>query len=349
MADLVIVKAPLRAGPERVRFGDVLVSKLPGIGRYTAGPRVEDAILKRARLSGKGIASIANILGEHDQDPATVGITMEQYLGLISGISEAKGLKRPAISLKPTQFGLDHTLEKRARADESEVEERMLSIARRAADDGIFVWYDMENHNTTDFTLGLYRKSLSLGLAGGVALQANMRRSHDDLQDLLTLSRRLPSRVHVRLIRGIYNEPAKIAYQGRTEMHASFARLIKAAFEEGKLAVSVGTHHPDQIIRTLDMSRRFAGKLYDVQFLLGAAARLPAFLSKIGIECAYYVPAGPRFLDYGLRRLKENPGGLLGLFAAPLFETMNVWRVKDYLDGKLRVEQDSDGLDIVKK
>ncbi|MFN7991521.1 MAG: proline dehydrogenase family protein [Candidatus Micrarchaeia archaeon] len=328
-----------RNGPEG--FSDVLVSRLPGIGRYTAGPRIDDAVARMKALSDGGIASIANVLGEHDIDPEVVKVTAGQYRRLVSGIAASGPLRRPALSLKPTQFGLDHA---EPRMDDA-VAERMLEIAGLADGKGIFVWYDMEDRNTTDFTLRLYRKSLSLGLRGGVALQANLRRSHDDLKELAALGRKNP--VHVRLIKGIYKEPAEAAYQERGQIHSSFARLIRSAFESGGISVSVGTHHPDQIIRAIDMGKRFPGKLYDLQFLLGAVSAIPAYLGKLGMECAFYVPSGPRFLDYGIRRLKENPGGMLGLFAAPLFEKMNLLRIKDYVEGRLIVDRETPDLRII--
>ena len=340
MSDIIRANGAL-AQIERPGLADRIVARLPGIGRYTAGPTVAHGLRKMRELSGRGIGSIVNVLGEHDTAPKAIGKTFLQYGMLIDGIA-GEALLRPSISLKPTQFGLHENGGRETAA------QLMRELARSAHERGIFVWLDMEGSHATDFTLNMYRDFTRRGIRAGVALQANLKRTGADLSRLASFCRSEDAAVSVRLVRGIYREDESVAFASRREMHDSFANLMRAAFFEGgeKFMVSVGTHHPDQVVRALALSAEFPGRLNDLQFLLGAAEVIPRALSERGVDCTYYVPCGQRFLDYGIRRLKENPGGFWGLISARFRERRNMRKVESFLAGSLQVDLSDPALGI---
>lgn len=290
------------------------------LSRYTAGSEISSAIKRAKELTDKKFGCILNLLGEHDSNQKIIDQTVISYFDLIFKMS-LETLVRPAISLKPTQFGLSYN---QTRSNELKVFEIMQSISLEAIDRGIFVWLDMENRFTTDFTLSTYQKlSQSNPNSIGIAMQANLKRSLTDLKLLSNLKHP----VSVRLVRGIYDEPSQVAYD-KQEAHKSLGILLGAASESENIRLSIGSHHPDQIINARKISKA-KNKPIEFQFLLGAANKIPNYLVDQGEICTYYVPFGPRFVEYGLRRLKENPFGLIGLLLSGFFEGRNLDKIKE--------------------
>src|SRR6185436_16090442 len=90
--------------------------------------------------------------------------------------------------------------------------------------------------STTDDTLRLYRELRAEGNDNiGIVLQALLRRTQSDIADLAELK---PS---VRLCKGIYVEPADIAFQEYEAVRASFVRALEALLDAGSY-VGIATH-----------------------------------------------------------------------------------------------------------
>jgi proline dehydrogenase len=214
-----------------------------------------------------------------------------------------------SISVKPTGLGL--------KVDRALCREQLEALARDAAARGTVVEIDMEDSSATDGTLALYRALREAGLDNvGVALQARLRRTLDDVRALAEL------RPSVRLCKGIYLEPPEVAYQGFEEIRAAFVRALEELLAAG-CRVAIATH--DEWL--LGESRRLTGGLardaYEFQMLLGVRAELGDRLVRDGHRLRIYVPFGERWYEYSLRRLQENPkvagyvmGDVLGRFVA---------------------------------
>ena len=110
------------------------------------------------------------------------------------------------------------------------------AIVGKAAENGRFVRIDMEDSSTTTATLDLYRALRAEGHDNvGIVLQAMLRRTLDDVLDLVAL------RPNVRVCKGIYVEPAEIAYQGDEAIRFAFVEAMTALWEGGA-KVAVATH-----------------------------------------------------------------------------------------------------------
>ncbi|HLD60343.1 MAG TPA: proline dehydrogenase family protein [Candidatus Bilamarchaeaceae archaeon] len=327
----------------KVKIRHKIMSALPGIGRYTAGPYPVDSVKAAIKLSKEGYTGILNILGEHDTDPIVIDATIKDYEQVIDEISKnKKNLLSPAISLKPTQFGFHET------DKDGLVSKRLLSLIKKANQEGIFVWIDMENKDTTEYTLSLYKSAITLFNPEliGICVQANLFRTKKDLEELLEYSKKKALVVNIRLVRGIYKEAKEFAYTKREQMHDELARLMHMSFSKGgpKVKISIASHHPLQIIRAIALDKKYPGKLSGFQFLYGAVKKIPKILTQKGFKCTYYIPSGPRFFRYGVRRIRENPGALFGLMLSPLFEMGNATKITDYLDGKTKIDLEKENL-----
>ena len=113
------------------------------------------------------------------------------------------------VSVKPTQLGLDLSL--------AECERHLLALAAKAEETGSALWLDMEDSKYVDRTLELYLALKKKHPSTGVALQAYLHRTPNDLSRLLPLK-------PVTTCEGAYDEPRE--WHSRKERHGS--RLLRA-------------------------------------------------------------------------------------------------------------------------
>jgi proline dehydrogenase len=162
---------------------------------------------------------------------------------------------------------------------------------------------DMEDSSTTTETLQLYRELRDEGLDNvGVVLQAYLRRTIRDIRDLA------PLKPNVRLCKGIYVEPALIAYQDYDEVRENFVRCLRELLQLGSY-VGIATH--DQFLidegKRLVAERGLTREQYEFQMLLGVRELAADRLVRDGHRLRIYVPFGEHWYQYALRRLQENP------------------------------------------
>lgn len=140
----------------------------------------------------------------------------------------------------------------------------------------------------------------------GVVIQAYLYRSWDDLQTLAKMS------ANVRLVKGAYDEPETIAYKNKRDVDANFQRLI-AYYLDSANYTAIATHDE----RIIDFARNFIARRqiprhrYEFQFLYGVRPRLQQQLLADGEPVRIYVPFGPDWYPYLMRRLAERPANLI--------------------------------------
>jgi proline dehydrogenase len=199
------------------------------------------------------------------------------------------------VSVKLTGLGL--------KLDYDLCRENLESVVREAARRNNFVRIDMEDSSTTDDTLQLYRELREAGHENvGVVLQAQLRRTLDDVRSLADL------RPSVRICKGIYVEPSELAYQGYEEVRANFVRGLEALLDAGSY-VGIATHDEWLVSegRRIVARRGLGREEYEFQMLLGVAEGLGDRLVREGHRLRIYVPFGEHWYAYSLRRLQENP------------------------------------------
>ncbi len=260
--------------------------------RYIAGDDLRAALEVVQRLNGEGFMATLDVLGESVSHPSLVAGAVDEYLAALTAIDEMR--IDANVSVKATQLGL--------KMDFDLCLESTRRLVREADRLGTFVRIDMEDSSCTTTTLELYRRLRDEGLDNvGVVLQACMRRSLADL-------RALPEGASVRLCKGIYVEPRKIAYRDRWIVNRNFRRLLEEAFDRG-YRVGIATHDEAVVWEALDLigRRNVPRTAYEFQMLLGVDEKLRSIIRRDGHRLRVYVPYGANWYAYSLRRLKENP------------------------------------------
>jgi proline dehydrogenase len=261
--------------------------------RYIAGEGLDDAVRVLRALNSKKMMGTVDVLGENVSTKEDSLSAVEVCKGALHKIHENH--LNANLSIKLTQFGL--------KIDEefchSNVK-RFLEIANGCKN---FVRIDMEDSSTTSATLELYEKLRSEGFENlGVVVQANMRRSEEDIQRLI------PMKTNIRLCKGAYKEPEAIAFKDREEIRLNYQQLLKMLLD-AKCYVGIATHDDFlingayQYIQEMNLQRAD----YEFQMLYGVKIRLRDKIVADGNKLRIYVPFGRQWYPYSMRRFKENP------------------------------------------
>ncbi len=261
--------------------------------RYIAGRSIEDACRVVGRLNEAEKLATVDVLGEEITNTDEALAILRAYQDVLAAI-ERNDLDAN-VSVKLTALGL--------KLGFVCARENLEALAVDAAARGNFVRIDMEDSTCTDDTLRLYRDLRSAGHENvGIVLQAYLRRTLDDVGALAGL------RPNVRLCKGIYVEPAAVAYQGFEEVRANFVACLDALLAAGAY-VGIATHdefllgESERLLR--DHARR--REEYEFQMLLGVRERRGDELVAAGHRLRIYVPYGEQWYAYSIRRLQENP------------------------------------------
>lgn len=262
--------------------------------RYIAGTSLNDAFRTIKLLNAKGSSATIDVLGEDSNSADAVSAARDLYLEALDGIRDQS--LDCYLSVKLSDMGL--------RFDADRCIEVMRTLLVEARDHGSFVRIDMEDSSVTSATLDIYRELRKEFDNVGTVLQSCLRRSEEDVQQLLE-----SGPTDIRLCKGIYIEPPDIAFADADEIRSSYCRILERLVNGGATRIGIATHDPILVeyADTLISSRQVDRKRYEFQMLLGVAERLGERLVSNGHPLRVYVPFGDLWFEYSMRRLRENP------------------------------------------
>jgi proline dehydrogenase len=261
--------------------------------RYIAGATLPEACRVVADLNAGGKMATIDVLGEEITRREEASALLAEYEDVFETIEREK--LDSNISVKLTGLGL--------KLDHAFCRDNIAELVGEAAKEGNFVRIDMEDSSTTTETLEMYRELRDKGLDNvGVVLQAYMRRTLADIAALADL------RPNVRVCKGIYVEPADVAFQDFETVRMSFVEAVEALLDTGAY-VAVATHDEWVIAEALTLieERGLQPEEYEFQMLLGVRPELGDELVREGHRLRIYVPFGRQWYEYSIRRLQENP------------------------------------------
>ena len=260
--------------------------------KYIAGETLQDAVDFVKKLNAKGIYATMDVLGESVANKSESIKCKNEALEVLEAIEKNKLMAN--LSIKPTQMGLA--------IDEQFAYEQILELVKKAAEFKNFVRIDMEDSPFTDKTINLYKRIYTDYKNVGVVIQSYMRRSFDDVVALNKIG------TNYRLCKGIYVEPAAIAYKGKQEVRDNYLKILDQMFKDGNY-VGIATHDKPLIdaAYTRIKEQNIAKDKFEFQMLLGVREDLRDKINSDGYKIRIYVPFGKDWYAYSVRRLKENP------------------------------------------
>ena len=267
------------------------------------GDDLEAALKAAGEFKAQGIGSLLTRLGENVKNLSEAGEVVEHYESVFARVTAA-GLNSE-VSVKPTQLGLD--------IDAPAAYSNLERLARAAAKAKCFLWIDMEGSAYTQATLDLYRRLRAEHSRTGIALQAYLHRTVEDVAELM------PLQPAIRLVKGAYAEPTTIAFTAKRDVDANYlalCALMLPQVKQGKLRLVLATHDVELIAR-IDRFAHAAGLergQLEVAMLYGIRTDQQLRLAREGYVVKDLISYGDAWYAWYVRRLAERPANVL--FAA---------------------------------
>ncbi|WP_371504005.1 proline dehydrogenase family protein [Nitrosopumilus adriaticus] len=273
--------------------------------QWIAGNTIDDALTSAKNAYQSGRHAIVNKLGEYHTSKKQITTTVNEYQKIINSFRKWK--IRGAVSVKPTQIGLS--------ISQKECYRNFEKIILNARNAHVFVWLDMESSEHTDETIEIYNKFFSKYERLGIALQANLKRTEDDLIDLLRIGAK------IRLVKGAYREKANISFKAKEDVDKNFIKLMKILFKKGN-EFGIASHDGKIIKKAENLSKKYPKK-FEFQMLKGIRDELKPKLIKKKFVVSDYIPYGVNWLPYSIRRIKERKRNIL-LLGSSLIQSQRV-------------------------
>ena len=329
------------AGGASWLFGAGVKAQVTGMARqFMLGDDQKEITATLRRLHDEGIAFTVDILGETVVSEAEADQYAQRYLRLMETLAAATSRWQGPCASNQAPRGALPTLNVSVKisalysqiqpaAPEIALEKiaaRLRPILRRAKEIGAFINFDMESYVLKDLTLRLFESLFSeseflSAPACGLAIQAYLRDSEKDLENVIAWARQQQRRITVRLVKGAYWDYETIIAQQRhwpipvfthkAETDANFEKLSLRLLENEKvLDAALGTHNVRSIAHSLAHAERLGLDFRSLEFqmLYGMAEPIKSAVLQLGCRLREYCPVGELLpgMAYLVRRLLEN-------------------------------------------
>ncbi|MBN2200143.1 MAG: proline dehydrogenase family protein [Candidatus Aminicenantes bacterium] len=260
-------------------------------GSFVAGETAEEALKQVRKLKDKGIMVTLDILGESVTDRAQADKAVQDYLDLLDILKENK--EDCHVSLKLTQMGLD--------IEEEYCYRNMVRIVSKAKESGRFVRIDMEGSDVTQKTLDIFYRLRKEFDNVGIAVQAYLHRTAKDVDDIIK------AKGKIRLCKGAYKEPAKVAIKKMKDIRENFIKLTETLLRESDYP-AIGSHDGKIIewTKAYVEENKIPRDAFEFQLLYGLRNKTQQKLAADGWRVRAYVPFGTHWFPYFFRRLRER-------------------------------------------
>jgi proline dehydrogenase len=264
--------------------------------RFVAGETLQDALVASTELCAQGRRVSLNHLGENVSTAEEARGARDSYINMVRQLAAQR--LEGNISIKLSQLGLD--------LDRALCQSLTAEIAAAAAPLGRTIEIDMEGSAYTDATLDIFEAVQRQYQNAGLAIQAYLFRTAGDL------ARLAPLRAKIRLVKGAYREPAKIAFQKKSDVDANYRKMATLLLEgavSGAYLPAIATHDPAMLTHARDeISRlKLARNQCEFQMIYGIRRDLQQEIHDAGHLLQVYVPFGTDWCPYFMRRLSERP------------------------------------------
>ncbi len=308
--------------------------------KFIAGSNLEEALDSIALQRRRSLAFTVDRLGEATITEAEAERAQADYLELIDGLSGEvnawKGvdlidrddmgpIPRVNVSVKLSalysQFDpIDPDGTSRA------VRVRLRPILHAARQRSAFVNIDMEQHSYKDLTLQIFREVLDEASFRdwphvGIAIQAYLRYTAHDLEELAGWAQRRGTPVTVRLVKGAYWDYETIVsvqngwpnpvWSHKWETDANYERLTDFLLRNRRwLRPALASHNVRSLAHALAVAQtlRLPPGSLEIQMLYGMAEPIKDTLVSLNQRVRVYTPYGQLLpgMAYLVRRLLEN-------------------------------------------
>lgn len=304
---------------------------------FICGKEGKSALLNLRRIWREGARFTVDILGEavvSDREADDYAARYRELLDFLSDATRSWKPEGPLAASEPPLVNLSVKISALcARIQPSDPQTtiarillRLKQIVARANQLGASINLDMEHYGLKGTTLDLFKElskdpDLANGPRLGFVIQAYLRDSHKDAEEMLNWARREEREITVRLVKGAYWDFEKVVaaqktwdvpvYLSKPETDANYERITRLLLNNRPLVYPAFASHN---VRTIAHAAMYAKELgtgpgdYEFQVLYGMATPIRRALVQLGYRVREYCPIGELVpgMAYLVRRLLEN-------------------------------------------
>jgi proline dehydrogenase len=270
------------------------------VSTFMPGETAADMLNAAAVQAAEGVGAVFTRLGENVLDMDEAQRVTDHYLAVIDDVRARRLACEPSIKL--TQLGLD--------VDPDRAYANVLAIGRHADQAGNYLWVDMEQSPYVDRTLGVVRRLREEIPRLGVALQAYLHRTADDVAAMVARG------IGIRLVKGAYSEPPAIAFPKKADVDANYVKLARLMLSPGARASgsrAVFGTHDTAIIRIIEQhgdAASLAPTDYEIHMLFGIQRGEQRRLARDRKNVRVLIAYGTYWFPWYMRRLAERPANV---------------------------------------
>jgi len=264
--------------------------------RFVGGETAAEAIAVARQIEAAGMTQTLDYLGVRVSSMVEADAATRSMIRMLDEIAAA-GIGRH-VSLRLTEIGLT--------VDRATCVDNLRRVLDPAAAKDFFVRLEMEDSRYTQVTLDIFETLWQQGYRNvGPVIQAYLPRSMDDVRRMNQLGAR------VRLVRGQYKEPRRVAYREKAKIASAFLDAARLLVSEGA-DPAIATHDPHLVdaVKIFAADHDISRDRFEFQMLYGIRRDLQAALNAEGYRVRVYVPFGSQWFPYVMRRLGERPSNL---------------------------------------
>jgi len=275
------------------------------LSRFVAGGSWDQAAANIGGLLAKGLRVSASFLGERAHSSAEADQAVSELLAVLDHIDRSGWAGQVDLSVNLDALGLS------LRDFEATAAANLAKLADKARQIGTTITVDTGRPALVTRCLRVVQVVRERYPEVGCSVQADLRRAEGDCRALDTPGIRL------RLCKGS-DDSARSAYTDQHDIDLSYVRCLKTLME-GDGVPLIATHDPVLIDIAQELAAHSNRSMKDFEFQMLYGVRLieQERLADLGHIVRIYVPFGPHWYEYLMRRIAERPANLL-LFARAL-------------------------------
>lgn len=307
-------------------------------------------VLKKARKNN--LTFTVDILGEATLSEKEALDYQQRYLQLIEQLAqeakkwdEVQLLDRdadgsiPKVNVSVKMSAVYSQIKDTAWEESKKIlKDRLRPIFKKGMESGVFINLDMEHYGIKHLTLEVYKELISEPEFRsykffGVVIQAYLRDSLQDIQDMIEFAKKRETLFAIRLVKGAYWDSETIeaqqkgwptpVYLNKAETDANYEKCASLLLENYKyIRGAFASHNVRTIAAVLSKADQLGlpKNAYEIQMLYGMAEPIKKTLAEMGYRVREYAPVGELIpgMAYLVRRLLENTSNeswLRGKFA----------------------------------
>ena len=317
---------------------------LRGLARkFMGGSQLHHALTSISRLRHQNINFTLDLLGEATISDEESSHYQIQYLDMISSLSEpvnnwahnslldtSHGKNAPRLNVSIKLSSLYSQI--RSNAYDKSIQAicvRLRPIVRAAIQYDAFITIDMEQYDLKHIVMGCFRQIIMEHEFKnwphfGLAIQAYLKDTYDDLTNLIKLAEERQTPFTIRLVRGAYwdyetviakqNNWSCPVWEHKNDTDFNYEQCLYLLLSSHEhIHSAIATHNPRSIAYAMALTEHFnlEKDQYEFQMLHGMADDLKQAVVNLNYRLRSYVPYGETLpgMAYLVRRLLENSSG----------------------------------------